>query len=483
MIAYCLIPIVLQGVVMIVDEGWFHRARGLPRWERIGHPLDTLTIVACLVWLLAAEPGSPAGLPVYVALAIASTLFVTKDEAVHAARCSAGEQWLHAVLFVLHPIVLAAFGYLWWTGAVGLLVGQLGITVAFLVYQVVYWNFERATWRLDDDALDGELGAGIAAGAAARVASPADVATEVALAQGSDVSPRAINNAWYAELGERWHAAEDNPIALLRAEARHRNPWIAAELERAFGRAPCRVLDLGCGGGLLANYLAERGHLVTGIDTTPENLAIARAADRSRSAIYEVGDARALPYARHSFDVVCAMDLLEHVEDPARVIAEASRVLAPGGLFIFHTFNRTWQAQLIVIKGVEWFVRNTPKDLHVHELFVTPDEVRAMCAAHGLELRDVRGSRPRFRWPLWRMLFTGRVGDDFAFTTTASTKLGYTGIARRPRDAAWDASPLRPAACDGRRDGEALLADEVRARRVRDRGSRAGQDRAMDRGA
>ena len=397
MLVACMIPIVLQGVVMVVDEGWFHRARGLPRWERIGHPLDTLTIVICLGWLIANTPDTPSALPVYIGLAVFSTLFVTKDEPVHARRCSPGEHWLHAILFVLHPIVLAAFGYLWWTGAVGLLLGQLGLTIAFMAYQIIYWNFQ------DDSASES-------------VEAPV---------------PARINNTWYAELGARWYAAADTPIALLRAESRHRNPWIADEIARAFGPAPRRVLDLGCGGGFLSNYLAERGHTVTGVDTTAENLAVARANDRSRTATYELADACALPYGANSFDVVCAMDLLEHVEKPERVIAEASRVLTPGGLFVFHTFNRTWQAKLIVIKGVEWFVRNAPKDLHVSRLFVTPDELRAMCHASGLEPLEIRGSRPRFGWPLWRMVLTGKVGDDFAFTTTPSIKLGYTGIARR----------------------------------------------------
>ncbi|MBC7977120.1 MAG: 3-demethylubiquinone-9 3-O-methyltransferase [Myxococcales bacterium] len=293
-----------------------------------------------------------------------------------------------------------------------------------------------------------------------------------------------VNNTWYADLGARWYTAEDTPIALLRAESRHRNPWIAAEIDRAFGGASCRVLDLGCGAGFLSNYLAMRGHDVTGIDTTPENLTVARANDASRSARYELGDACALPYAAGSFDVVCAMDLLEHVEDPGQLIAEASRVLAPGGMFVFHTFNRTWQAQLIVIKGVAWFVKNAPDDMHVLRLFLMPDEVQVMCGAHGFEPAVIRGSRPRFGWPLWRMLLTGRVGDDFAFTHTRSTKLGYTGIARRGelapvtlrRGLVRLGSTPRPAlrdVCDGSHDGE-VLADEVRARAVRDRGSRAG---------
>lgn len=393
--AWLIVPVALQALAMIVDEGWFHRRRGLPRWERIGHPLDTLTIAACLGWLVVVPPAAAHALPIYIALAAFSTLFVTKDEPIHARLCTAGEHWLHAVLFVLHPIVLAAFALLWWHGERGILAVQLGVTLAFCAYQVLYWS--------------------------ARGRRQADAGSQ----------PRSINNDWYAELGQRWYTAEDTPIALLRAEARHRNPWIADEIARAFGGRACRVLDLGCGAGFLANDLAQRGHTVTGLDPTDENLAIARLHDATRSVDYVLGDARALPYADSSFDVICAMDLLEHVEEPERVIAEVGRVLAPGGMFFFHTFNRTWQSKLIVIKGVEWFVKNTPPALHVIELFLRPVEVETMCRRHGLAPIVLRGSRPRFRWPLWRMLLTGRVGDDFAFTFTDSTTLGYTGVARR----------------------------------------------------
>src|SRR5688572_26770565 len=101
---------------MVVDELWFHRKRGLPRFERIGHPLDTLTFVGCLVWLLAARPGDQTALGVYAALALASALFVTKDEPVHAMLCDRAEQWLHGLLFALHPLALGAFAYAWWHG-------------------------------------------------------------------------------------------------------------------------------------------------------------------------------------------------------------------------------------------------------------------------------------------------------------------------------------------------------------------------------
>lgn len=427
MLVALVIPIALQGIAMLVDEGYFHRRRGLPRWERIGHPLDTLTLIACLAWLLVVEPSTGAALPVYITLAVISTLFVTKDEPIHARECGGGEQWLHAVLFVLHPIVLAAFALLWWLGYTQLLVGQLVVTTLFMSYQVVYWNVLR------------------------------------------DRRARAVNNAWYAELGDRWYEAEDTPIALLRAESRHRNPWIAGEILRAHGSGPAAVLDLGCGAGFLSNHLAACGHRVTGVDTTAENLTVATRRDATATARYVRADATSLPFADASFDVVCAMDLLEHVEHPGQLIAEVGRVLRPGGQFFFHTFNRTWLSHLVVIKGVEWFVANTPKDLHVIRMFLTPAEVTGMCTAHGLEVTQLVGSRPRFRWPLWRMLATGRVGDDFAFTSTPSTKLGYTGVARKHES------------CESAR--HAPLAHEVGARHVLDLGSRAREDRAVDRRA
>jgi 2-polyprenyl-6-hydroxyphenyl methylase/3-demethylubiquinone-9 3-methyltransferase len=241
----------------------------------------------------------------------------------------------------------------------------------------------------------------------------------------------AVNNAIYEQLGSRWYEAKDDPVALLRAEARHRNPWVAGVIADRLGPPPRAILDVGCGAGFLANDLAARGHRVTGLDQAGDSLAVAAAHDRTGSVDYRRGDALALPFDDGSFDVVCAMDFLEHVEEPERVVAEAARVLAPSGLFFFHTFNRNWLSWLVVIKGVEWFVRNVPADMHVLRLFVRPHELAAMCRAHRLEPREVLGSRPRFGRAMWKMLATGVVPDDFSFTFTRSTRLGYTGYAQK----------------------------------------------------
>ncbi len=241
-----------------------------------------------------------------------------------------------------------------------------------------------------------------------------------------------VNNELYQTLGERWYGAQDDPVALLRAESRLRNPWVAQEIERTFSGARCRVLDVGCGGGFLANYLGELGHEVTGLDASAGALSVAAAHDHSGSVRYVVGDALRLPFADASFDVVCAMDFLEHVEDPERAIAEAARVLKPSGMFFFHTFNRNLLSYLVIIKGVEWFVQNTPPHMHVLRLFVRPAEIKRFCVKHGLGSIELRGVRPRLGLAFWRLLLTRRVPLDFSFVFTRSTPLGFSGFARKP---------------------------------------------------
>ena len=240
-----------------------------------------------------------------------------------------------------------------------------------------------------------------------------------------------VDNSIYSYLGDRWYEADDDPVALLRAEARLRNPWLARRVEIAFSGGKCDVLDVGCGAGFLTNDMAERGHRVTGVDASPEALDFAARRDRSRSVVYRRGEAESLPFPDASFDVACAMDLLEHVENPGRVVGELARVLRPEGLFFFHTFNRNALAWLVVIKGVEWFVKNTPRDMHVLRLFVKPAELAAMCLPHGLDVVEMVGSRPAVDRAFFRMLRSGVVPRDFSFVFTKSLAMGYTGYARK----------------------------------------------------
>jgi hypothetical protein len=143
------IPLGLQALAMFFDEVYFHRRRGLTRWERLGHPLDTSTVLACFAVALFA-PWSPGWVSLYVALAAFSCLFITKDEPIHARHCSPGEHWLHAVLFVLHPIVLAATAILWMRGFRSVVLAQAGLTLAFGAYQLLYWNLNWRPHGYDD---------------------------------------------------------------------------------------------------------------------------------------------------------------------------------------------------------------------------------------------------------------------------------------------------------------------------------------------
>ena len=102
----------IQGAAMVVDEFYFHRRRGLPLWEKFGHPLDTFSVLVCYGFLFSTRP-SESFLWIYVGLCIFSCLLITKDEFVHTERCSAGENWLHAVLFVLHPVAFLVAALVW----------------------------------------------------------------------------------------------------------------------------------------------------------------------------------------------------------------------------------------------------------------------------------------------------------------------------------------------------------------------------------
>jgi hypothetical protein len=148
------LPLGVQALAMLVDEVHFHRRRELEAWERIGHPLDTSTVLACLAWALFVPPSDRA-VAIYLGLSLGSCLFITKDEAVHRGRCRAGEHWLHAVLFIVHPMSLASIGLMWpaihaphdalpaWlhrVPAAPIVTMQLVVTSLFCLYQLLYWN-------------------------------------------------------------------------------------------------------------------------------------------------------------------------------------------------------------------------------------------------------------------------------------------------------------------------------------------------------
>ncbi len=153
------------------------------------------------------------------------------------------------------------------------------------------------------------------------------------------------------------------------------------------------ALDVGCGAGLLAEPLARLGGAVTGVDAAPENIAAARAhaAGQGLAIDYFAGELATLPPAR--FDLVTSMEVVEHVADPAEFIGQLAARLAPGGLMILSTPNRTMWSKLLLVEAAER-VGAVPRGTHDWDQFLKPDELAALIDGAGLEVVDRTGLSP-----------------------------------------------------------------------------------------
>tara|TARA_Y100000385_G_scaffold225371_1_gene235783 strand:- start:168 stop:905 length:738 start_codon:yes stop_codon:yes gene_type:complete len=236
-----------------------------------------------------------------------------------------------------------------------------------------------------------------------------------------------VNNDYYNHLGDKWYDADNDPIAVLRVEQDAKNPWVSKVIEKYFGQTEIQIADIGCGAGFLTNHLAKTYRNINGVDASESSLTVARRKDSTKNVNYILGDAYKLPFDDNSMDIVCAMDFLEHVERPEAVISECSRILKTGGIFFFHTFNRNILSWLIVIKFMEWFVPNTPKNLHVLHLFIKPSELKKMMLIHNLKKQSLVGLGPRFNLGFLKSIFYRKVMPGFQFKVGGPTTLGYMG--------------------------------------------------------
>lgn len=207
-----------------------------------------------------------------------------------------------------------------------------------------------------------------------------------------------IDNTFYNAL-PWWD--ERTPLHYLRTGL---NParfgYCRAALQRCgIDPAGARALDIGCGGGFLAEEFARLGCLVTGIDPSAPTVAVAarHAAQQGLTITYCTARGERLPFPNAAFDFAYCCDVLEHVRDRDRVIAEAARVLAPGGIFLYDTINRTFLSKLVVIKLAQewrWSAFAIP-GLHDWAMFVTPAELSATFGRHGLKGAAIVGLQPR----------------------------------------------------------------------------------------
>jgi 2-polyprenyl-6-hydroxyphenyl methylase/3-demethylubiquinone-9 3-methyltransferase len=209
-----------------------------------------------------------------------------------------------------------------------------------------------------------------------------------------------------------WWDRESRAFASLRAVNELRLRLLHQWLGNWLHAAPRTVLDLGCGGGLMAVPLAKAGAIVLGIDTSLPALREARAQGCRRAAFVR-GDLGSLPVPPQSADLVLLCDVLEHVDDPAAVLQKAATLLRPGGRMFVNTINRTLRARLLAVTLAEG-LGLIPRGTHDPRRFVRPQEVATAAVRAGLRVDRWFGERPALLASLRRGVVCVREGSSLA---------------------------------------------------------------------
>lgn len=199
------------------------------------------------------------------------------------------------------------------------------------------------------------------------------------------------------------------------------NPLRLDYIAQRINLAEARVLDVGCGGGLLAEGMASRGADVTGIDRSPKALSVASVHAKSAGIVvdYQENDAETWAQTHEGFyDVVTCLEVLEHVPDVSRTVAACADMLKPGGLFFFATLNRTPESYIKAILGAEYILGWLPKGTHQYKKFIRPSEMVTAIRSAKLQEQDIQG--------MTYALLSGQ------FSLSIDLNVNYLGFARKP---------------------------------------------------
>jgi 2-polyprenyl-6-hydroxyphenyl methylase/3-demethylubiquinone-9 3-methyltransferase len=256
-----------------------------------------------------------------------------------------------------------------------------------------------------------------------------------------------IDNDLYDRMGAGWWE-EGNPLNLLHGSITpSRFAYFREVLTNRLGLDPgrLRALDIGCGGGFLAEEFARLGCRVVGVDPSAVSIETARhhAAATGLDIDYRVGSGERLPAAEGEFDLAYCCDVLEHVSDLDAVISETARALTAGGIFLFDTINRTPTSKLVAIKAMQEWRLTRLVDATVHEwsMFIKPEELVATLGRHGLRIGEIVGLGPRSTKPLVLLNYIrakagrisyGELSRRLDVGPVESTNLSYMGFATKP---------------------------------------------------
>lgn len=203
----------------------------------------------------------------------------------------------------------------------------------------------------------------------------------------SNVDPHELDK--FSRIAERWWDpnSEFRPLHQI-------NPLRKAYIEQHGALSGQKIVDVGCGGGILAESLAQSGAQVLGIDLAASSLEVARlhALETGTQLQYQQISVEQLAANQPaSFDIVTCMEMLEHVPDPASVIAACAQLAKPGGRLYFSTLNRNPKSYLMAILGAEYLLRLLPAGTHDYDKFIKPSELARVARAQGLQLADSTG--------------------------------------------------------------------------------------------
>ena len=223
--------------------------------------------------------------------------------------------------------------------------------------------------------------------------------------------------AKFNDIASRWWDpdGEFKPLHLLNPV---RLSYISDELQGLFGKT---VIDIGCGGGILAESMARSGADVTGLDMAEDSLNVARLHALEAGVTLNYQQATAEHYAAAhgaQFDVVTCMEMLEHVPEPMSVIQACADLAKPGATLFFSTLNKTWKAYLLAIIGAEHVMKLVPKGTHEFSKFIRPSTLMRYLEQAGLEVTDATG------------LHFNPVNNSFK--TAPGLDVNYIVVARKP---------------------------------------------------
>ena len=224
--------------------------------------------------------------------------------------------------------------------------------------------------------------------------------------------------AKFSELAHRWWDP-DSEFRPLHQINPLRLDWIN-QLSPLEGR---KVLDVGCGGGILSDSMARKGAEVTGIDLASKALRVARLhaleAETPRVQYREISVEELANECPGSFDTVTCMEMLEHVPDPQSVVAACARLVKPGGWVFFSTINRNAKAFAFAIVGAEYLLKMLPQGTHEYAKFIRPSELASACRQAGLDVLHTRGMQ--YNPVTGRYWLSGDTDVNYLFATRRPT--------------------------------------------------------------